>query len=113
MHVILTSLEATKENKVTGSLSYQPLLWGQSGGEISGYTFMVMRLIHRAKLQGKDLRMVEDAIDQETAAVGLLKPSGTYEAKDQYLTGLSHIVDPTITKILDAIEKAYTPNDQT
>lgn len=103
MHVIIVTLERADKNESTGSISYKPLLWGQSAGEVSGIAYMVMRMVHREALQGKTLRIVEDGIDKKTVSVGLLKPSGTFAAKDQYGTGLSYIVDPTMTKILDAI----------
>ena len=108
MHVIITSLESSKTNEMTGAVTYGPLLWGQSAGEVGGYALMVARLVNRARLQGGTLRMVEGALkdEGELVSVALLQASGTCDAKDQYLTGLPYMVDPSIPKILDEIHKS-------
>ncbi len=104
MHVILTSLEREDRDEATGTIMYKPLLWGQSGSEVAGYAYLVARLVHRAKLQGKELRMVEDAITDDTVSVALFRPSGKYVAKDQYGCMGAYMADPTMTKMLDLLE---------
>lgn len=104
MHVILTSLEREDKDDATGTIMYKPLLWGQSGGEVAGYAYLVARLVHRAKLQGKDLRLVEDAISDDTVSVALFRPTGKYVAKDQYGCMGAYMADPTMSKLLDLLE---------
>lgn len=103
MHVILTSLEREDKDETTGLISYKPLIWGQSAGEVAGYAYLVARLVHRAKLQGKDLRLVEDGITDETVSVALFTPTGKYVAKDQYGCMGPYMADPTIPKMLDLL----------
>lgn len=103
MHVILTSLEREDKDETTGLISYKPLIWGQSAGEVAGYAYLVARLVHRAKLQGKDLRMVEDSITDQTVSVALFTPTGKYVAKDQYGCMGPYMADPSIPKMLDLL----------
>jgi hypothetical protein len=109
MHVIMTSLEKEDKDETTGLISYKPLLWGQSSGEVCGYAFVVARLVHRAKLEKGVLKAMEDSITDETVSVALFRPSGKYVAKDQMGMGVPFMADPTITKMLDLIEKANPP----
>lgn len=113
IHVIMTSLERDQKDEATGVISYGPLLWGQSSGEVAGYAHIVGRLVHRARLDNKitkeiadakQLGIVEDAIGQDTTSVALFRPSGKYAAKWQDGLGVPFMVDPTITKILDVME---------
>lgn len=105
MHVILTSLERRLENQVTGGVTHGPLIWGQSASEIAGYAYLVGRLVHRAKTEKKVLKVMGDSINNDTVSVALFKPSGNYVAKDQYGMGVNYMADPTITKILDLIDR--------
>lgn len=104
LHVIIVTLEREEKNEATGTITYKPLLWGQSEGEVSGIAYMVMRMVMREALSGKTLRMVEDSVDKHTVSVGLLQQTGIYVAKDQYGTGLSYMADPSVGKLLDAIQ---------
>lgn len=112
MHVIMTSLEAEKTDQQTGAIYYRPLLWGQSADEVPGYALMVMRLLHEKKVSARQMdsdvatavgEVIRNA-EAETYAVGLISPDPKYDAKDQYGTGLTFFRDPTVTKIMDAIE---------
>lgn len=106
MHVILTSLEREDKDETTGTITYKPLLWGQSASEVSGYAYLVARLVHRAKLEGKTLRMMEDAINDQTVSVALFTPSVKYVAKDQYGCMGPFMADPTIPKMLTLLEQS-------
>ena len=103
MHVILTSLEKANKDEITGSITYAPLLWGQSDTEVGGYAYAVGRMCHRAALPAKTIKIVEDASEGEITAVALFKPSGKYVAKDQYGKFGDYMVDPSIPKMLDLI----------
>lgn len=112
MNVILTSLERDDKDETTGTIMHKPLLWGQSSGEVSGYAYLVARLVHRARLDNKtkmavdkavELKIVEDPITDTTVSVALFQPSGKYIAKDQYGALGPFMADPTMTKILDKI----------
>lgn len=103
MHVILTSLEREDRDEATGVIMYKPLLWGQSGGEVAGYAYLVGRLVHRARLAGKELRLVEDAISEKTISVALFQPTGKYVAKDQYGCMGAYMADPSMTKLLNLL----------
>jgi hypothetical protein len=105
MHVIITSLEAEKEDKATGNLYYRPLLWGQAAGEVNGYCFMVARLVQRVRMDAKTLAIMDGPVNKEVVSVAILKPTGNLYAKDQYGTGLDYLVDPTIGAIMDKIER--------
>lgn len=113
MNVILTSLERDDKDESTGTIMHKPLLWGQSAGEVSGYAFLVARLVHRARLDNKtrmdaqraiELKIVEDPITDKTVSVALFQPTGKYIAKDQYGALGPFMADPTMTKILDKIQ---------
>jgi len=112
MHVIVTSLERSDKDEVTGAMMLKPLLWGQSSSEVAGYAFAVGRMVHRARLDGRikqdaeayrKLGIVEDSIDESTTSVALWTPTGKYVAKDQYGALGPYMTDPTITKIFDRI----------
>lgn len=115
LHVILTSLEREDKDESTGTIMYKPLLWGQSAGEVSGYAYLVARLVHRTRLdfktetlvnQAAKLGITEEPMSDKTVSVALFMPSGKYIAKDQYGTGIPFMPDPTMGKILAAVEKA-------
>lgn len=115
LNVILTSLEREDKDETTGSIMYKPLLWGQSAGEVSGYAYLVARLVHRTRLdfktetminQAAKLGITEEPMSDSTTSVALFMPSGKYVAKDQYGMGIPYMVSPTMGKILAAVEKA-------
>lgn len=107
-HVILTALERDERDEQSGTVHYGPLLWGQSDKEVGAYAYIVARMIHRAALTDqvakKLLAEAEDPINKEVVSVALFTPSGKYQAKDQTGKLGDYMVNPTITKMLDAIE---------
>jgi len=107
MNVIMTALEEDKKDEQTGTIHYGPLLWGQSDKEVGAYAYIVARMVHRAALTDqvakKLLTETEDPINKEVVSVALFTPSGKYQAKDQTGKLGDFMVNPTITKMLDAI----------
>jgi len=103
MHVMISSLEREDKDEMTGAISYKPLLWGQSSGEVAGYAFLVARLLHRTRVEKKILRAAEDTITADSTSVALFQPSGKYIAKDQYGKLPPFMADPTIPRIMDLI----------
>lgn len=112
MHVIITSLERQDKDDLTGSIKYCPYLWGQSKTEVGGYAYIVARLTHVAILTNENkkfLKAIENTTDGNVTSVALFKPTGKYDAKDQYgmrdESGnlIDFMVNPSITKMLDAI----------
>lgn len=103
MNVILTSLEHTASKPTY----YKPLLWGQTGNEMSGYVHQVVRLTTQLAAPKALLRHKEDpVIPKETNNVALFRATPVYYAKDQYGIPEEHLTDPTLTKILDLIERS-------
>ncbi len=102
IHIIMTSLEKTVVNDMTGAVTYSPLLWGQSDTEVPGYAYVVARLTHRAGATKKELRVVEDVTD-DTTSIAFFKPGGTFYAKDQYGVLGSWMADPSIPKMAELI----------
>lgn len=104
-HIIVTALEKESQD-ANGQMMYRPLLTGQAPGEVAAYAYTLGRLVHRARVtkrEQRDLKIEEDPND-ETVAVAFFRPSGAIMAKDQSGIGMDYMVDPTITKILDAID---------
>lgn len=102
LHVIMTALEKTTVNEMTGAVSYSPLLWGQSDTEVPGYAYVVARLVHRTLVKARTLKMMEDATS-DTVSVAFFVPSGTFLAKDQYGALGIAMADPTVPKMVDLI----------
>lgn len=102
INVIMTALEKTTVNEMTGAVTYSPLLWGQSDVEVPGYAYVVARLVHRSQVRKNVLKVVEDA-DSSTVSVAFFVPGGTYYAKDQYGALGMFMADPTISKMVDLI----------
>ena len=72
--------------------------------EVCGYFYVVARMVHRARLPGGQLKALDDSMNgAKVSAVMLTQPSGKHVAKDQYGKLGSYMVDPTVTKMLDAI----------
>jgi len=106
MNVILTSLEKTESQKVYS----KPLLWGQSGNELCGYVHQVIRLTTQLAAPKAYLRDANDPViirgENKTNNVALFRETPTYYAKDQYGIPVEHMTDPTLTKILDLLERS-------
>lgn len=106
LHVIITALEREQQDGTTGTITYGPMLLGQAASEVAGYAFIVMRLMHRIRLNSAQLKAADDAIEGQAISVGMLAPSGKYVAKDQHGVGVPYLANPTVTTILDAMRVA-------
>lgn len=102
LNVILTSLEAQSGDPTFS----RPLFWGQSGGEICGYVLMVLRLQTQLAAPRSLLTHPGDPIYDDSTNVAFFRETATYYAKDQYNLGVNHIVDPTMEKIMDLLERS-------
>jgi hypothetical protein len=102
IHVIMTCLEKTVTNKATGTVSYEPLLFGQSASEVPGYATIVARLMHRSVVKRTQLKVIE-GVDENTVSVAFFQPGGNFLAKDQTGTLGPWMADPSIPKMLDLI----------
>jgi len=108
MHVIIVAQEKTEKDETTGSISVAPYLWGQADVEVTSFAYIAMRMMTRISIPNAvklSLQIKEDVFDGGATAVGLFKQSGKYIAKDQYGGCGDFMVNPSITKILDAIGK--------
>lgn len=106
VHVLVTALERELEDTATGRISYGPMLLGQSAGEVAGYAYIVMRMVHRLRLASETQKQAADKAvgpDQQAVSVGLLAPNPAYVAKDQHGVNKSFLANPTVTQILDAM----------
>ncbi len=110
MHVIITCQEREDKDEQTGLISYKPLLWGQSAGEVPGYAYLVSRLVHRARVNtDSKMKLAIGEQPESVTSVAFFMPSGKYVAKDQYGMHdedggpLNYMIDPSIPKLLDAI----------
>lgn len=104
INVIMTCLEKTTTNEMTGAVTYSPLLWGQSDTEVPGYAYVVARLVHRSAVDKRTLKVVEDA-DSSTVSVAFFMPGGTFIAKDQTGSLGRYMADPSVTKMVDRISQ--------
>lgn len=105
MHVILSSLEAEKQDK-SGGIFRRPLLWGQSQGEISSYVYMVMRLSQTENMDARTKAVVANEIDEikRSTSVGFVRASSSFYAKEQYGMRdedgeMKYMFNPTMEKI--------------
>jgi hypothetical protein len=106
MHVFITSLEREDRDQMTGAITYKPLLWGQSAGEVPGYALSVGRMVHRAKMDSKmkkAMSVAEDPVGENVTSVAFFLPSGKFQAKDQTGTLGDWMQNPTVAKMLDLI----------
>jgi len=105
MNVIFMAHEADKKDEDQVS-HYEPLIWGQSGLELCGYALMVMRLMVRNRVD-RDIRVADaTVVGTSTFNVGLIRATKASYAKDQYDCEVTHIVNPTMSSILDLIERS-------
>ena len=108
LNVILTSLEKSAGEKT----KTKPLLWGQSGNEMCGYVHQVVRLTTQLAAPKTFIRDKEDPVNlKETNNVAMFRETATYYAKDQYGIKAAHMTDPTLTKILDLIERSSSKSN--
>lgn len=115
MNVIMTAQERVDKNEETGAQLAAPFIWGQSMVEVTSYALMVARLVHRARTNKSTiLKALEGATEvtdpKDIVAVAMFQPTGTYVAKDQYDACGMYMADPTVSKIMDAIDKRVAAN---
>jgi len=111
MHVILTSLEATRQETQGGLVHARPLLWGQSGNEICGYVYMVVRVVTALAAEKTLYTDGDDPVTVNTHNVAYFSETSKYYAKEQYGLAadfINHLTDPTMGKILDLLERSKT-----
>lgn len=108
LNVIVTGLEANKQNE-TGLIRNVPLFWGQSGNELCGYAYMVMRLSVKLNVD-PEIKVDDEVFADSTFNVGQIVETKRTYAKDQYGCGVTHIVNPTMAKVADLIGLNSQPN---
>ena len=102
LNIIMTGLEANKQDD-TMLIRNTPLFWGQSGNEICGYAYLVMRLSVALRVD-PEIKVLDDEIyDDSTFNVGQLVETKRTFAKDQYGCGTQYIINPTMSKVADLI----------
>lgn len=102
LNVIITGLEAHKQDE-SMLIKNSPLFWGQSGNELCGYAYMVMRLSVKLNVD-PELKGIDDAVFyDETYNVGQIVETKRTYAKDQYGCGVKHIINPTMSAVADLI----------
>jgi hypothetical protein len=102
LHIILTGLEANKQDD-TMLIRNTPLFWGQSGNEICGYAYLVMRLSVALRVD-PEIKVLDDAVyDDSTFNVGQVVETKRTYAKDQYGIESKYVINPTMSKVADLI----------
>jgi len=105
LNVIFNCHESWKQDEKQ-IFHYEPLIWGQSGLELCGYALLVMRLTVQARVDG-DIKATDTAVfGEDVFNVGQVLPTKSSYAKDQYMCGVGHIINPTMSSILDLIERS-------
>lgn len=111
LNVIITGLEANKQDE-SMLIRNSPLFWGQSGNELCGYAYMVMRLAAKLRVD-PELKTDDKIFDSGTYNVGqLIETKRTY-AKNQYGSDVTHIINPTMAKVADLIGLSSLPTPPT
>lgn len=102
MHVIATALE--REVDKDGLSVAQPMLLGQSAGEVSAIALTVMRMVPKVKLPNAVLKAASEELgDEDVISVGYLAPNPRYVAKDQHGIGHTWLANPTMADFCDGI----------
>jgi hypothetical protein len=105
MNVVFMCHEAWKQDEKQ-NFKYEPLIWGQSGLELCGYALMVMRLAVQTRVDG-DIRANDSTVfADDVYNVGQIRATKSVYAKDQYDCGVTHIINPTMTSIMDLVERS-------
>lgn len=104
LNVFFNCHEAWKQDEKQ-IFHYAPLIWGQSGLELPGYALLVMRLTVKSRVDG-DIKASDTAVfDDGVFNVGQIRATTQSYAKDQYGCGVTHIINPTMAKIMDLIRQ--------
>lgn len=101
INVILTGLEANKQDD-TMLVRNSPLFWGQSGNELCGYAYLVMRLSVALRVD-PELKADDAIFDEDTYNVGQIRETKRTYAKDQYGCDITHVINPTMAKVADLV----------
>lgn len=114
MHVIITALE--RREKVGEDMMYfSPLLLGQSAMEVCGYAYIVGRCMAAERMPIVDRKDLERAAKAANVPMprSMVYFNATWAqmAKDQAGLGVASMADPTLTKMLDLIEKNTVASD--
>lgn len=105
MHVVLTSWEKTREEGDPARVvSYRPSLVGKSAHMVPGFAEIVMRLVTVGSLGKLQLKRLGFASTIEGYTVGTFQGDKAL-IRDLWGVFGKAIVDPTFTKLLNAIEK--------
>jgi hypothetical protein len=107
MHVILTAQEGDKTNPQTLLTTFNPLVWGQSVREVAGYAYAVGRMAAASSLPSDVNRVIRDSKlpTPQYCAISFRPSIQSPLLKDQYGTLGPVMVDPSITKMLDALQR--------
>ena len=106
MNVILTSHEAERQEVAGGIVYKKPLLWGQGGNELAGYCYMVMRLQTALSAEPWTRTIPDNPVTDATQTIGWFCETTKHYAKDQYGIRTDHIIDPTMTEVMNLIEQS-------
>lgn len=106
VNVVITSLEAAEQKIPQGPIYAKPLIWGQSGSELAGYAYTVMRIVPALAADKQYLVDKVDPLTTKTINLGTFNETLSYYGKDQSGIPVKHLTDPTFTKILDLLERS-------
>ena len=110
MHVLMTALEHTKRkqrdpNDSDTAYDYaHPALQGQSADELPGEALAVLRLTHITTMTPQQQVAIK-AQTPDVYSVAQFVPTQTVYAKDQHGFGVQILGNPTVTALLDRLEK--------
>ena len=103
-HVIITVQSEESKDEVTGSILHRPQLWGRSQKEVPAFVYMHAYLIQGIRLPQRvkvQVGITED-VNAETR-IALFTPRFDSMAKEQYGKVGTHMIDPSIPKIMDLL----------
>jgi hypothetical protein len=105
LNVIFMAHEASKQDE-NQRMYFEPLIWGQGGLELCGYALLVGRLTVQKRIDG-DIKVEDNSVlNDDVFNVLQIRPTTRSYAKDQYDMGTSHIINPTMSKVMDLIERS-------
>ena len=99
LNVIFTAQEKVDKDELTGVLSYQPGLWGQSRSEAPAYSLLTGRMM---RMNRAPLKM-RNELGGEAHTVVAFDAVGQFLAKDQYGTLPGVMPNPTFAKIFQSV----------
>lgn len=106
MSVFITAQERREVEEATGTMSYEPSLWGGAAREVPGYSLLTMRLVRRANMSMADRKDMTPEVKKQSEAArttAFIDQMGRFLAKEQY-GGLPPVMtEPTVAKLMTAI----------